>query len=224
LNIDISTIKNELNKNGWYSFRSTEYADNIQILAKQIGIPFSQHEMPSIQTLRPLTQELARPNSTSSIYGLNSFPPHTDMAHWPTPPKYVIMRAKIPCSRIPTILFDSQRLNLKQNVLSLWERSVWQISKIKQPFLCSIFFYHMDNKGIRWDPCTMSAYGKIANEIKSEIEMTLNEQFDRQSIDFSWDSSEDILIFNNWRMLHSRPKVSLDSSSRELERIFLRGI
>ena len=164
----------------------------------------------------------ARRNSTSAIYGLDAFPLHTDMAHWPLPPRYIVMRARKPAGNVvPTLLFDFHNLQLDSLSLSVWRRAVWKVSKVRHPFLCSMYFEQDRHMGIRWDPCTMSPYGPLATEIAINAFGNFQTLLDKKAVKIIWKSPQDILVVDNWRMLHSRPAIPKSMTKRTLERVLV---
>lgn len=62
-----------------------------------------------IQRLHQKTKELAKPNSLSSRYGLDKFPPHSDFVKYNTPPKLVLLSAPR-CRQTETIIYDPSEL------------------------------------------------------------------------------------------------------------------
>ena len=51
--------------------------------------------IPSIQPLRPRESSTANLHRYSGNYGLNSFPLHSDLAHWALPPHFLILRCVV---------------------------------------------------------------------------------------------------------------------------------
>lgn len=218
---DLTSVKATLAHAGWCLFRDAENNANLLSVASEFGTPVTQKGCQIIGTLKPHFATTARPNSTSSIYGLGAFPLHTDMAHWPLPPRYLVMRAKVASCDVPTLLVDHLKLEFNEKYRALLPRASWKVLKVNEPFLCSMFFEHKGVRGIRWDVSTMSPNGKIATEINAEILRTLQNLMETSSTSIYWNSPDDILVIDNWRMLHARPPVPEHALARTLERILL---
>lgn len=213
--------KRSLSKEGWCSFRSPTLANDILLAAAYFGAPVCCPGLPMISVLRPHEREAARENTTSSIYGRTAFPLHTDMAHWPLPPRYMLMRASTPVPGLPTILVDSHKLRLDPISREYCRRASWMVTGVRQPFLCSMDFDHRGRRGIRWDTCTMSPYGQIAKSIHATLSAAFQELLDDASIPMDWSFSDEVLIIDNWRMLHMRPCIPESAMHRTLERVLV---
>ncbi len=210
--------KTILAEHGWLFLRDPILADDIHAVAKLLGPPVSSPGAPFIESLQPRSEMDARANTTSSIYGLNQFPLHTDMAHWPLPPRYLVMRASVVATSVPTLLVDSRDLELDGNKLNEWRRALWRVSRVHRPYLCSLFFQHDGIVGVRWDVCTMSPYGRVAMQIVSDVVAEMNDLLVKRPIRIDWSSSDELLVLDNWRMLHARPPVAASASNRTIQR------
>jgi L-asparagine oxygenase len=213
--------KQTLVKNGWCLFRDAELSVDILRAAALFGRPVCQQGSSPVSIIMPHETLSARRNTTSALYGLGAFPLHTDMAHWPLPPRYIVMRARNSTQNIPTLLIDSTEIKLDQSSLSSWRRAVWRVSKVRHPFLCSMYFEHHRRLGIRWDFCTMSPYGTLATEIVDRVYREFENLSNTQAIAITWESTDDILVIDNWRMLHSRPAIPKSAIERILERVLV---
>jgi hypothetical protein len=218
----ISFAKKALAEEGWCFFRDSALANDILKTASLFGDPVYQPGVPTVAILKPRERAIARPNSTSELYGYDAFPIHTDMAHWPLPPRYIVMRSSIVVAGLPTMLIDSCDLQLDSFAYEQWCRASWLVSKVRQPYLCSMFFDHEGGRGIRWDVCTMSPYGKTAAAVVLDITATFHRLLESSPIVIDWQSSDDILIVDNWRMLHMRPSIHKAAKDRTLERVLVK--
>lgn len=213
--------RENLSEQGWCLFQNRELSSEILSVARLFGRPVCQYGEPLVGVLTPCELSTARRNTTSAIYGLGAFPPHTDMAHWPLPPRYLVMRARNIPANVPTLLIDSRKLKLDDQLQSLWRRTVWKVSKVRHPYLCSMFFEHHGITGLRWDTCTMSPYGNVAAQIVDTAYTAFQNLLDTNPIEIAWKSPHEILIVDNWRMLHSRSAVSKSCITRALERVLV---
>jgi len=208
---------------GWALVSCT--SDRVQFLsiASRLGKLVQTHASSYITTLAPFDSGSARPNTASSLYGLDQFPMHTDFAHWPNPPRFLLFRSVGETSSIPTCILDSRRLNLDSNLGLDLKRAVWRVTRVSRQFLCSASIAHSGKHYLRWDPSVMVPYGDVATKIQPKLKHLLNEVGNCYSETILWKNNQQVLILDNWRMLHSRPAVPLQHVGRRLERIAVMG-
>src|SRR6185436_2134964 len=71
-------------------------------IAKDLGQPIAAWNGPIVHELAPRVS--GTPNTYSGIFGLGRFPFHTDLAHWPVPPRYLVLRCIRGYEDVPTQL------------------------------------------------------------------------------------------------------------------------
>jgi hypothetical protein len=176
-----------------------------------------------IAELRPLLVSEARPCTTSGKYGRGSFPLHTDMAHWPVPPRYLVMRSAGSAAATPTLLVDAKALDLDGRYGPHWRRAVWRVIQVRRPFLCSMHFSIGKTTGLRWDPDAMVPHSSLAEELAIDLSETLERSRHTQATAFTWKQPNNLLIVDNWRIMHARPDVQDADAHRLLQRVVVRG-
>jgi hypothetical protein len=212
-----------LEEKGWWKGkrRGLNLDDDLFQIASHLGQPIGARRRRSVvEVLKPKSSALAYDNSLSAQYQLSSFPFHIDTAHWPTPCKYIVMGCKSPgsCDR-KTLLIDWESLQLERSDFNLLKNSIFLVKDGGRSFYSSII---SDNQSfIRYDIGCMHATGrdsKIALQI-------LKSAFDKsKKIDIDWEEN-DILVLDNWRLLHGRGSSSntfSTNSSRELHRVLVK--
>lgn len=207
---------------GWAVLQCSNPRLDLVQISHAIGEPIRATGDSFLEVLKPKASKDAKPNTTSGIYGLTSFPPHTDMAHWPVPPRFLAMRISKAMAGIPTQLLDSKAIKIDAYTNALLRRSVWRIGRIRQAYPCSVYFDHHGQKGIRWDTCTMFPHGKIATDVRPRLLELINEGLLNERTEHEWSSTDEILVINNWRILHARPEIPDGAIGRELERVLIR--
>jgi hypothetical protein len=210
-------LRSVLKQQGWCVL--LDACDNFLNVAASLGKPTSSLNRPLIQSLIGRPRDEAPRNSLSGIFGLGEFPPHTDVAHWHTPARYVLLRCTT-ANDIPTILLDSKDF-LTHQQRQLWAQSTWKVTRISFPFLCSMAFVCNGVEGLRWDSCCMTPYGKRAEEARPMIIDTLGTALRTAGQEVRWTSPGMVLVIDNWRMLHARPAIPNKSQQRELRRILV---
>jgi L-asparagine oxygenase len=210
-----------LTSNGWAVLQcSSPRLDLVQI-AHAIGEPIRALSDSTLEVLKPKATKDARPNTTSGIHGLSAFPPHTDMAHWPVPPRFLAMRTRKSIAGIPTQLLDRNAIKLDSHTKALLRRSVWRIGRVRQTYLCSVYFDYHGQSGIRWDTCTMIPHGQIATDVRPRLLELIDGGLRNERVEHEWTSADDVLVINNWRILHARPEIPDGAIGRELERVLI---
>jgi len=209
-------------KYGWTWIKCEQEANALGDLACALGEPVAAPGRPLIARLTPQSVKEARTNTTSSKYGFGTFPPHTDFAHWPEPPRWLLFRLASEASKTPTLLFDSVNLRLDEKFGAHWRRAVWRVDRVCRRFLCSMDFSVDDRKAIRWDPEVMRPHGPLASAIATDLAREINATAYIEAEKLFWTCHDSALLVDNWRMLHARPTVADDDRHRVLERIAIR--
>lgn len=212
-----------LEEKGWWKGKRRGYNldDDLLKIASHLGQPVGSRRRKSVvEVLKPKSAALAYTNSLSAKYQLSSFPYHIDTAHWPTPCKYIVMGCKSPgsCDR-KTVLVDWESLQLDGSDINLLKNAVFLVKDGARSFYSSII---SDNRSfIRYDIGCMHVTGpdsRVALKI-------LQSAFDTAvKTDIGWEE-DDILVIDNWRILHGRGRASNPfsmSESRELHRVLVK--
>jgi hypothetical protein len=87
-------------------------SDPTEQIAKKVGTIANIFGISTVQSLIPRSRQHASPSSYSGIYGKNSFPLHTDMAHWSVPPHYLMLRCIEPDKSVKTTILSKANLTI----------------------------------------------------------------------------------------------------------------
>lgn len=187
-------------------------SSSILDIAATLGTPVpSRPGQNIVDTLVPTDAETAHPRSLSATYGRNALPFHTDSANWPTPCRYVLLSCPLDRQH-PTLLLP-------------WSSVINAAEKAE---LASAVFFVRSGRGsfyttafdaakgfLRFDPGCMRAATpssvRIAEEFLSRIEKAKPHVH-------AW-ASGDLLIIDNWRILHARPPWPIQAG--HLERVLV---
>lgn len=212
-----------LNARGWIEISDIHSPDEMLSLAAQLGDIVHQESRPPISTLKPTPTEAAASATASQTYGTGEFPLHTDLAHWPTPARFIVMGNLSVESQTPTLLLDTRGDIALRDLRSLAKRAIWEVSKARRAFACTMLFAHGGTEGFRWDQNVMRPLNQtaadLAQRLRSELSLTRRENL--HSV--QWQGKGHALIVDNWRMLHARPSIPTSDLMRTLHRIFVRG-
>lgn len=189
--------------------------------ACKFGVPVPVRPTePASRILTPTRRENASPRSLSSAHGLGRFPFHTDAAHHMRPPRWLVMRCidPGPLSR-PTYLIDWLGHPLSEHEQGLLERAVWRVRSGPAPFLTSVMACsHTGEMILRYDPGCMEPADPAFRGAAEMLERLIATA---ERVEIDW-SPGDVLVIDNWRMLHARGDgTTEDEGLRRLERVLV---
>lgn len=218
-----ASLHSDLNRRGWTVVEHANLYGALVQIAQAVGEVIELEHGSPIEILKPRGQRDARTNTTSATFGLGAFPLHTDMAHWPVPPRFLAFRARNAVRGVPTQLVHRRSLRINNATMDLLRRAVWRVEGVRKPYLCSMYFDHEGESGLRWDTCTMRPHGEIAGEAQAMLLQVLGAAFRSERVEHEWSSENQVLIVDNWHVLHARPDVPVSAMARELERVLIGG-
>lgn len=216
------TVQCEIAANGYAFLPSLDQNKTTDEVVLSLGVIGARGELP-VHVLKPTLAQSSTPNTYSGMYGHDQFPFHTDLAHWPYPPRFLLLRCFVGYSAVPTMLIDSARLveTIGSAVLS---RSLVQPRRPLRGSLPLLRLYDSQrgDRGLfRWDDVfirPVSSVGRVGfSKVREEVSRA-------QPTKISLVSRGDTLIVDNWRMLHARSPVPADCQDRAIERVYLEKI
>lgn len=192
-------------------------------LATQLGRPIAMRRGGAVlDRLVPRTRNEAPAGSRSGTYGVDAFPFHTDAAHHRLPPRFVLLRLVDGSqSDTPTLLLDRTELPLDGSDIDLLHRERWAIERGAGGTFHSAILTATDRSPramLRFDlGCMKPVDGNLARG-----QLALRSAITKSTpIRVQWEPGL-VVAWDNWRVLHSRPKVSeQDVGRRALERILV---
>lgn len=185
--------------------------------ADAIGAQGPVHQLqPALAETRPL-------NTYSGIYGLGTFPLHTDMAHWHVPPRFLMLRCLLGSAEVPTILMDGLPIigRVGQSVLA---RALVKPRRKVEGKRCLLRLYESDHAGghfLRWDEKYILPASRAGERGISLLRAALATA---SQFNVYLARAGDTLVVDNWRMLHGRGSVPPDALKRTIARAYLRSI
>lgn len=218
-------LHGELKDRGW-CLMHLESDAALLALAKGLGDPVSARARgPVLQELTPLNSRDAAPNSLSARHGLGEFPLHTDAAHHPVPPRWMLLRCDDPGSAgRSTLLTDVRDFDLSLPERKDIARSVWRVDNGHRTFLASVSLGRdhgaeglLDR--LRFDPGCMSVADP---QFEPAAEMLRSAISDLSKVAVDWKSGLTVIV-DNWRILHGRAiGHGGDAGERRLKRVLVR--
>ena len=212
--------RDELRKVGYIFFSSHRPSDSIVEIAEHFGKPLVLWENGLVQTLVPRTE--AAPNSYSGIYGLDRFPFHSDLAHWRTPPRYLLLRCITDFADVPALMIDGHDL-IDAVTLDILGRAIF---KPRRPRDGSVSLLRLcepvdDVVRVRWD----EVFLKPASRIGEVADLRVREWLSTCTpTALSLAETHDTLLIDNWRMLHARSPILPGRETRAIERVYLEAL
>lgn len=173
----------------------------------------------STQQLRPKLREDAPCNIYSGNYGLGEFPLHSDLAHWYIPPRYFALHCVEGAEGVDTLLIDTALLSkaLGRSVLRRTLAHPRRPLSGKLPVLRLL--EEPENRGafIRWD----SLFIKPATDGSAQTFKAIHAFLAEAPVSrLSLLTPGDMLVIDNWRMLHGRSAVTSSGLNRHIVRAY----
>lgn len=186
-------------------------------MAEQFGVPVeSRKGRQLVESIKPLRKEEALPKSLSAMFGTGSFPMHTETAHWPVPCRYMFLFcANKGEGKRPTLLLDSRRIRFNKTELQIMKSGIFLFRNSRNSFYSNVISSHSDF--FRFDPGCMEPMNDAATEALRIMNCKISKE---KLIKINWHVG-DLLILNNWTMLHGRAGNNKDDQNRELLRILI---
>lgn len=183
----------------------------------RIGRPVAGSRHPElVRDIRPQAIQDAPPNTLSSTYGDGAFPFHTDCAHWPRPPRYLVLYCVDPGSGGRETHLVSPSAAIDNDERRVLRRALWRVRGIRQPFLARVLDGVCGDEFFRYD---LECMAPIGNHSKStDLFSVLLGECPVQRID--WEPGK-YLIVDNWKLLHARGPAQASDRDRLHWRILL---
>ncbi len=195
----------DLANRGWHSFSAADcfsqdnLAAQIAAVAESLGEILPGRGRQRVEHIIPQNTASAFDGSLSQKYGLAPLPLHTDTAHWSVPCRYLVMACFSPGPEpTPTILLDSRAVALSESESAACVSAVFLIRNGRASFYSSIL--SKDRPFIRFDRGCMVPLSSEGSDAEDVFGYNRNVS---KIYRHDW-CRGDVLVFDNWRMLHGR--------------------
>lgn len=215
---ELKQINRDLRRIGWAHYHCSRLQGIEQeVLAVANGLGRVRGSRPNrcmVERLSPMKAEMALPRSLSRIFSQGAFPLHTDTAYWAVPARFIVLGCVCEGAggRVTTLL-NWHDLSLTFQEMQILKTSPFRVINGRSSFFTTIL--PIDERFLRFDQCCMSAVSHNPDEV-SDI-LSLKKRSDKVT-NFEWEAGN-ILVFDNWRMLHGRGRASVDDPERTLLRV-----
>ncbi len=211
-----------LDANGWTICKAPSLIGRdlqriLPLIAMRLGVRVpSSRGRSDVVELRPTESANARVHSLSRKYSIREFPCHTDTAHWPIPCRYILLACADPgIGSRETVLLDPLELSLTTKHHELLNSTPFRIRNGRNSFFSTVL-----QKGrpfVRYDPGCMQPLSPNGSLALSYLSRKMWPNLVQR---IAWERG-DILIIDNWRILHGRGSASCDDTARTLLRLYV---
>lgn len=161
----------------------------------------------------------ARLGSFSQNFGLNTFPLHTDTAFWAVPARLLVMWSPEISSTSTTMLPWKDILDrFSQTEKNAVNEAVFVVKTFENSNYRAINFISSKKNGYRYDPNIMLPANRQAEKFVEAFNKVISQV---NLIDLYW-SGSNVLVLNNWKMLHGRSRVDNEHEKRKIYRAYVR--
>lgn len=173
-----------------------------------------------VQELTPKAN--STPNTYSGLFGLDRFPFHTDLAHWPIPPRYLLLRCVRGYADVPTMILDGRAIASEIGGELMGRALV----RPRRPRCGEVRMLRLQQSNgadeiIRWDAEYLKPASHVGELVFSSFQSIVAEA---TAIPAVMVDDGDVVIIDNWRMLHGRPAIAPNRRDRRLQRVYLRNL
>lgn len=212
-------IWDALANKGWV-FIPPDYVRDLHIFLHLLGpILPAGDGVSKYRDLVPISQNGAPPRSMSSVIGTGEQPMHTDRAHVPRPPRYLVFQCIDKGEAVcPTYVWSANSMRLRRNSPGILTNPQWVFHDYRAaPFYSPIVEFANERIKVRFDPLCMRP-ATFARICLAEAYQSLSEYTERATI--MWENGA-ILLIDNWTCFHGRAAGSDRAPSRRLRRWYI---
>jgi hypothetical protein len=209
-----------LRQRGWATLRVEAHSEDDMVAAlksfgSMLGAPARGRAKSVEEILRPLTRSDAHPRSLSAIYGTERLPFHTELGHRRQPCRYLLLGCIDPGEPASaTLLVDWTGIGLDERDFALLESAPILVRTGRRSFYSTIL--PRGREFLRFDPGCMEAVDRRGADAMRLVEERLAEALVHSQ---DWRTG-DMLLVDNWRILHGREPSSA-GNGRRLARVLI---
>ncbi|BBF70618.1 TauD/TfdA family dioxygenase [Sphingomonas bisphenolicum] len=217
---DVPTLFRQIEEQGYAVLPGIATGRQTESVASDLGEPMAPWHDAVMQALTP--RAASTPNTYSGIFGLGRFPFHTDLAHWSLPPRFLLLRCVRGYADVPTLLMDGHKIASAVGRDTMARALVKPRRRQHGELRMHRLLQAVDGgEVIRWD----EVYLKPASPVGNQVSVRLQSLIDQSApTPVAMIDDGDLLIIDNWRMLHARPAIAQNRRDRRLERVYLRSL
>ncbi|KAA0070011.1 TauD/TfdA family dioxygenase [Tardiphaga sp. P9-11] len=212
-------LRESLERVGWHALRfgTQQVSDEaVRRVAESIGTIVAEPGRPKIQSLSPRDEHMASPGSLSRQFGRGMLPFHCDTAHWIVPSRYLVMGCINPGEvSTPTMLLDAGDPSFSDQESLLLRSSCFLVRNGCRSFYATIA--DRTRPFVRVDPGCMEP---LDEDGVRALELYGLERQGHRAVKHDWQEN-DVLVIDNWRILHGRGNDLPTDPNRVLMRAYV---
>lgn len=218
--VDRQSILSLLAERGWFQRRGDgvdrdSIARELRYLGDRLGNRVPGRHGLLEEVVEPLAASQAHPRSLSARYGLDALPFHTELSHRTKPCRYILLGCIDPGSpAAATMLLDWRDLRFSQQEVDLLEATPILVRTGRRSFYSTILA--PGGAFLRYDPGCLEP---LDDRGRGAMRLVEERIANARSVAHQWRQG-DILIIDNWRVLHGR-SPSDPRTGRRLARILI---
>lgn len=216
----MQSIKAAVERDGFAYVKAVSQEIDTASIVNFVGSPLIPWDGGLVQDLTPRVS--STPNTYSGIFGLDRFPFHSDLAHWAEPPRYLMLRCVRGYDDVPTMVVDGDKL-VDAISLDILTRAIFKPRRPRNGTLNLLRLCEPTDEGyfLRWDEVFLKPASKIGQIAHDAV---LDWLAHCDPIQCALVSAGDIVVIDNWRMLHARPPIPVGREDRKIERVYFRSL
>lgn len=193
--------------------------------ARTIGTVINLHSVHKaypdrlVDTLRPQERCTSRLNYYHGNYGFETYPAHTDLAHWQIPPRFLLLRGRAGVGHVSTHVYGTRSL---AEILPKGQikRAIFVPRNARVTTALRMNISRFEEFSLRWDPLFIRPVNSYAYTC---VEILISTSLEQRRKSFVLGDNL-ALIIDNWRALHGRSTVPLSDRTRMIERVYLESL
>lgn len=182
-----------------------EVGSHLLSFARRLGMPLAGRGGRLVEPIVPRDKKHAEPSSLSALHGLGELPMHIDTGHYLQPARFLLLGCVDPGKSITkTRLIDTREFEFSPDQLALLRSAPFLVRSGRRSFYSTIL--DRARPYFRYDPGCMEPVERLSEKAMA----TMHGAIAGSHVEFHQWRVGEILMIDNWRMLHGRTPSAED--------------